>query len=138
MPEVAGHHIFYDGTCPLCRASKSWLQGIDGAAARFTFVDSRDPVAMARFPGVGRAETEGQLFVVTPDGRSAGGYDGLLLLLPPGHPLGPSLSVPRVRSLGRRVYGWVARNRHRLFGADPGCGRGTGGGGSAGGGVCRA
>lgn len=121
------YHIFYDGTCVLCQNSKRWLEARD-AQSRFTFVDSRDPAAMARFPAITPQETEGQMVVLTPAGQVAGGFDAILLLLlaiPRWRRVAPLLRTRPGRWLGKRVYRWIARNRYRLFGKIPACDAGV-------------
>jgi predicted DCC family thiol-disulfide oxidoreductase YuxK len=117
--------IFYDGTCALCQSTRRYLESLE-TKAMLRFVDSRDPKAMAEFPRVGSAETEGQMFVVAPGGKSAGGYDGLMLLLPALRKYAWMATVLRHRPftwLGRVLYRFIARHRHRLFGttAAPAC-----------------
>jgi predicted DCC family thiol-disulfide oxidoreductase YuxK len=117
--------IFYDGTCALCRSTRRYLESLEATAA-LRFVDSRDPETMGEFPRVGPAETGGQMFVVAPDGKSAGGYDGLVLLLPALRKYAWVAPVLRRRPftwVGRVLYRFIARHRHRLFGraAAPAC-----------------
>jgi predicted DCC family thiol-disulfide oxidoreductase YuxK len=112
------YHIFYDGTCVLCRKSKAWLERQD-AAGRFVFVDSRDDSEMARWPGVTREEAEGRMVVVGPDGQKRGGYDGILMLmreLKGWRVVRPVLALWGVRQAGRWAYRVIARNRYRWFG----------------------
>ena len=114
----AAHHIFYDGTCELCRRSRAWLERRDARGA-FAFIDSRDPVAMARWPEVSAVETVGRMVVRSPDGKQQGGYDGVVALLraiPRWRVVAPLLAAWGVRSVGRLVYRAVARNRYRLMG----------------------
>jgi predicted DCC family thiol-disulfide oxidoreductase YuxK len=61
-------------------------------------------------------------FLVTADGRIAGGLDAFLALLPGlrgGRWLAALFAVPFVKPLGDRLYQLVARHRYRLFGEVP-------------------
>ena len=114
----AAHHIFYDGTCELCRRSRAWLERRDARGA-FAFVDSRDAGATARWPGISAEETEGRIVVLAPDGTRQGGYDGVVTLLraiPRWRVVAPLLGAWGVRLVGRVVYRAVARNRYRIMG----------------------
>jgi predicted DCC family thiol-disulfide oxidoreductase YuxK len=110
--------VFYDGTCVLCQRSKRWLESRD-RARRLRFIDSRDPAAMAAYPSVTPAETEGQILVLTPVGTRALAYDGIITLLqalPGWQYLYPFATLPPMRWLGKHAYRFIARNRYRLFG----------------------
>jgi predicted DCC family thiol-disulfide oxidoreductase YuxK len=116
--DAAAYHIFYDGTCVLCRRSKAWLERRD-VNRRFAFVDSRDADEMGKWPAVGGEETTGRMVVVGPRGEKRGGYDGVVMLmgaLPRWTWFAPVMGACGVRSVGRWVYRRVARNRYRLFG----------------------
>lgn len=114
----ATYHIFYDGTCVLCLRSKAWLERRH-ITGKFVFVDSRDPSEMAKWPAVTMDEAEGRMVVLGPAGQKQGGYDGILLLMSAMHGwrwARPLLAAPGIRSLGRCVYRYIARNRYRWFG----------------------
>lgn len=120
------YHIFYDGQCELCQRTRRLLQRLP-ASAPLVFVDTHDARAMEPFAAMRGKDVAGQVWVRSPDGRLAGGYDGLMLLaeaLDFIRFLLPPLRWAPVRRVGRRVYGWVARHRYRLFGATS-CTRGT-------------
>jgi len=111
--------VFYDADCRICARSRRAIERLRPSSA-LNFVNVQDPAAMAPFPMVDRAAGLGQMFVLDPAGRLAGGYDGFLALLPalpPLRPLRHLLQLSPVRAVGRRVYRWVARNRYRLGGS---------------------
>lgn len=115
----ARYHVFYDARCRLCARSRRSLERLR-PSAELVFVDVRDARAMASFPMVDRAAGLGQMFVLDPSGRLAGGYDGFLSLVPTIpllRPLRRVLAWRPVRYLGHRTYRWIARNRYRLGGA---------------------
>jgi predicted DCC family thiol-disulfide oxidoreductase YuxK len=61
-------------------------------------------------------------FLVTADGRIAGGLDAFLALLPGlrgGRLLAALFALPFVKPLGDWVYRLVARHRYKLFGEVP-------------------
>ena len=112
------YHVFYDAQCRLCARSRRTIERLK-PSADVVFVDVQDPAAMAAFPTVDRQAGLGQMFVMDPAGRLAGGYDAFLSLLPTLRllrPVRPLLRFAPVRAVGRRVYRWVARNRYRLGG----------------------
>jgi predicted DCC family thiol-disulfide oxidoreductase YuxK len=112
------YYVFYDGACQLCTGGKATLQQLD-PSADLVFVNIQDRAALARFPMVDPRAAQGQMFVLGPDGRLAGGFDAVLALLPTVPSLGalaPLLAWGPLRRLGWAVYRWVARNRYRLGG----------------------
>ena len=74
---------------------------------------------MSHYPELTGADTQRQMWVLDPGGKLEGGYDGLALLAPALPLLRPMSSILHrrpVRNVGRRIYGWVARNRYRIAG----------------------
>ena len=108
---AARFDIAIDGTCGFCQRSAGWLKALDWlGAVKITPVFEQDMPEMR----VTRVR----------DGRTLGGFDGFRMmawsvpLLAPGWPL---LWIPGVAPIGRRVYRWVARNRHKMPGASDAC-----------------
>lgn len=127
MPAPADRYVvFYDGRCQFCTDGMRTLRQME-SSADLTFVDVRNPTALADYPQVDPAAALGQMHVLDPAGRLAGGFDAILALMPalPSirafHPL---LRGPLMRRLGSKVYRWVARNRYRLAGTT-GCAGGA-------------
>jgi len=71
----------------------------------------------SRFPALRAADLDAAMFVLEEGGRVFRGFFGFRRLawsLPPAWPLLPLLYAPGARTLGPRVYAWVARNRRCL------------------------
>lgn len=112
------YYIFYDGRCRLCTRSKEIIERME-SDAELRFIDVQKPASLAQFSMIDRQATQGQMFVLDPKGRRAGGYDALVLLAPAFpmfRPISPLLRLRPIRALGRKVYHWIARNRYRLAG----------------------
>jgi predicted DCC family thiol-disulfide oxidoreductase YuxK len=91
-------------------------------SADLVFVDANDVRATAPYPQLAGQNLTGQMHVIGPDGNLTGGYDALAALapaLPALRPFARLLQSSAVRTVGRRAYRWVARNRYRLGGAAP-------------------
>ena len=113
--------IFYDGRCRFCTNSKQTVERLP-SRAELQFVDIQDARLMSRFPMVDPRAAQGQMFVLSPDGSLAGGFDAIVSLLPALsglRPLRPLLGSEPIRRIGHRLYQWVARNRYRLGGMTP-------------------
>jgi predicted DCC family thiol-disulfide oxidoreductase YuxK len=110
--------IFYDGRCRFCTNSRRTVGRLP-ARAELQFVDINDARLMSRYPTIDPHAAQGQMFVLSPDGSLAGGFDAIVALLPALSGLRrirPLLSPEPVRRVGRTLYRWVARNRYRLGG----------------------
>jgi predicted DCC family thiol-disulfide oxidoreductase YuxK len=119
VSDLPRYTVFYDANCRLCARSRRTLERLH-PRAELTFIDVRDEAAMRRHPQVDRQAALGQMFVMAPSGRLAGGYDAFLSLAPTVpllRPLRRLLAWGPVRGVGRTVYRWVARHRYRLGGA---------------------
>ena len=119
MSALPRYTVFYDANCRLCARSRRTLERMR-PRADLVFVDVRDDRSMGAFPMVDRSAALGQMFVLDPSGRLAGGYDGFVSLAPTVPWLRPLERVLRwrsVRTIGWSVYRWVARNRYRLGGS---------------------
>ena len=108
---AARFEIAIDGTCGFCKRSAGWLKKLDWlGSVKIT------PVFEENMPEMRVTRLR--------DGRMLGGFDGFRMmawsvpLFAPGWPL---LWVPGVAPIGRRVYRWIARNRHKMPGATDAC-----------------
>lgn len=108
-----GGWVLYDGDCSLCT----------GWASRFGRVLRRAGFTLATLQsGAGRldvcpASEPTEMLVLTPDGRTFGGADGLVQIARRvwwAWPLFALAQIPGVLSLLRAVYRWLAANRHCL------------------------
>jgi predicted DCC family thiol-disulfide oxidoreductase YuxK len=122
-PAAAPYLVFYDTFCPICRRSRFFLEQFD-LAERLSFRDIHDREQMSReAPGVSYRRALSEMIVRTPSGAIYGGFDAFRAtarVLPGLWPLLPLLYVPGVRWVGRKLYGWIARNRYRLTKCDTG------------------
>lgn len=110
--------IFYDANCRLCARSRRTLERLR-PRAELVFVNVQDDRSMGAYPMVDRRASLGQMYVLEPAGRLAGGYDAFLSLVPSIpllRPLRRVLAWRPVRAIGWSAYRWVARHRYRLGG----------------------
>jgi predicted DCC family thiol-disulfide oxidoreductase YuxK len=113
--------VWYDGQCPVCRASRDWCAARD-PEGRLEFRDVR-AVAEAELP-VSRADAEASMWVRDADGSLAAGFAGwrrILAELPRWRWLARVSGAAPLRWLGPPAYRLVARARRLL----PGYGRET-------------
>ena len=111
--------VFYDGKCPVCRASRSWARRRDGDH-RLQWFDATDPACADRLPA-SAAELARAVWVRRSDGTLASGYWAWLAVLaelPSWRPVARLLALPPLAWVGPPVYRLVAALRHRL-GAAP-------------------
>jgi predicted DCC family thiol-disulfide oxidoreductase YuxK len=111
MNPVPRYEIEIDGDCGFCRRSAGWLKKIDlGDAVAIKPVFEKDMPEMR----VRRLR----------DGTVRGGFDGFRMITPGVAllvPLFPVLWIPGAAPIGRAIYRWVARNRHKMPGASDAC-----------------
>src|SRR3954471_16520391 len=113
--------LVYDGDCGICNQSADWARAHLPADAEIVPWQSIDDLAAL---GLTVEDVETAAYWVDDDGtlhrgeaaasavlRRAGGGWGVA---------GAALDAPLVRPLARRVYYWVATNRHR-FSRDSAC-----------------
>jgi predicted DCC family thiol-disulfide oxidoreductase YuxK len=110
--------VLYDGACPLCRKSVRLLRRLDWLGA-LTFADVRDVEQVPDLPAAIPAHRLLQeMHLLTPDGdRVYHGFTAFRWMawrLPLLWALAPFLYLPGMRTLGQRLYLWIARNRFRL------------------------
>lgn len=109
--------FLYDGDCGFCARSVAWLSGRTDGSVTFTPWQRADIDAL----GVSAADLEKQAVLVTTDGRRFDGHlaFGESLRRSPQRDtnlLGRLILEQPTREVSRWVYGWVAKNRHRLGG----------------------
>jgi predicted DCC family thiol-disulfide oxidoreductase YuxK len=113
--------VLYDGACALCTRQAGNLARLARGRVRAEALQT----ALPRFPGLSEAEALREIKLVAADGRVYGGADALVRLVNLGRPLLGKLLypyyLPGVRQLADAAYGWVARNRYRLFGRADAC-----------------
>ena len=108
--------VVYDAQCAFCAKTLRALRRL-GVLHDCLVLDGNDPArAIAAYPQLAGADFETAMFAVVGGGVYRG-YDAVEVLLrrtKPTAPLVMLLRVPPVASVGRRVYGYVARNRRRF------------------------
>jgi predicted DCC family thiol-disulfide oxidoreductase YuxK len=108
--------VWYDGQCPLCRASRDWCATRD-PEGRLEFRDFR-AAAELELP-VSRAAAEASMWVRGADGALSGGFAGwrrILAELPGWRWLALVSGAPPLRWLGPPAYRLVAHARALLPG----------------------
>lgn len=111
--------IFYDAKCNLCQAAHTALSGSDGL---FDFVNIHEPCLVARHPQLKGLPINCEMHAIDPDGNLTAGYDALTEIakrLPSFRPFIPLLEHRAVRSVGWKLYRFIARNRYTIFGGEP-------------------
>ncbi len=108
-------HVYYDGSCAMCRRYRSWVESRD-EEDRIRFVNSRiindDALPESRHLLLSR-------IVVEKDGFLSTGYDALcdiLTELPRWHSVAPILKLQPFAMAGRILYRFIAANRFRFGG----------------------
>src|SRR5438309_9609410 len=114
--------LIYDGQCRLCVTAKEGLERLGPAPQQsgIRFVPYQSEEAASRLGAEYKPGRPDVAFLVEPDGTSSRGLDAFLPLvpgLPGGRVLRASLSVPRLRPLGYRTHGPLARCRSRWSGS---------------------
>lgn len=106
--------LIYDGGCGFCRRSLGWARALGG---RFEAVpaDRVGPAAV----GLTAEQLADAAWWVEADGTTYGGHLAIARVLRtsswwPVRLLGRLVGSPAVDPLARRVYAWVAANRHRF------------------------
>lgn len=115
--------LLFDGGCGFCRRSLAVLRRFD-PYGRIETIDANDSAAVrARFPSLPDLDLDRAMFAIDARGRIFRGFDAFRAALwscPLLAPLAWTWYVPGVRSIGSRLYDWIARHR-RDFGCGPSC-----------------
>ena len=105
--------LIYDGECGFCRQAVALVSKWD-RERRLTLIPFQDQARVATFriplPALAAA-----MHLVLPDGRVLAGADAapdVLRLLPGKRWLARAFTIPGVLPMARRVYAWIARQRH--------------------------
>ncbi|HMT91234.1 MAG TPA: DCC1-like thiol-disulfide oxidoreductase family protein, partial [Dermatophilaceae bacterium] len=112
-PHLVGM-LLYDGDCGFCEAS---LKRLRSAVPRLGPAMPASEVDVERWNLTAR-DIEQRIYWIEPGGRAVGGAAAFGVALRQaggvGALVGGFLALPGVRSLAEKVYGGVARHRHRL------------------------
>jgi predicted DCC family thiol-disulfide oxidoreductase YuxK len=109
--------LIYDAECPMCRASAMWLMRLALSRGALEILPCRSTVRVARFPQITEDACLTAMQLVLPGGRVLAGADAVPELLRRIRGLAWLVAVfalPGMRSLARRIYAWIARNRMRI------------------------
>jgi predicted DCC family thiol-disulfide oxidoreductase YuxK len=104
--------VWYDGSCPICRRSRTWSEAQD-RDGRLVFRDFRS-TDDERLP-TSRAHHESTMLVSTPSGAIVEGYSAwrrILAVLPGWSWLARLTGIPPLSWLGPLGYRLVARMRN--------------------------
>jgi glyoxylase-like metal-dependent hydrolase (beta-lactamase superfamily II)/predicted DCC family thiol-disulfide oxidoreductase YuxK len=115
-PPLAAYRVLYDGQCEICQACVAWLKILDRENKTFALPISREGLATVDSQ-LKLDECLRQLHVITPEGEILVGWDAvarLARLFPATWLIGVLGQRFPFRSLGRLVYGFVAKNRYSL------------------------
>jgi predicted DCC family thiol-disulfide oxidoreductase YuxK len=116
-----GVEVFYDGRCPVCRASRAWAERRDGER-RLDWLDATDSGCADLLPA-SAAELAQAVWVRRSDGSLASGYRAWLAVLaelPRWRFLARVLALAPFLWLGPPIYRLVAAHRHNLGGGTRG------------------
>lgn len=114
---TARQKVLYDNHCRLCLESVRWMKRLD-TRRRFELV----PIDKAGHLCRGDACLD-EIRLVRADGSTLHGFHAVAAIasqLPRVAWLGSIASLPVFRTLGQRLYLWIARNRYRLSRSDSG------------------
>jgi predicted DCC family thiol-disulfide oxidoreductase YuxK len=98
--------VFFDGSCPLCRAEIGVYRDCPGAE-RVAFVDVAAAGAGDVAAGLSQQAAMARFHVLMPDGRlasGAAGFAALWMALPGWRWLGRIVSLPVIRSVAEAAY----------------------------------
>src|SRR5262249_40310069 len=118
--------VLYDGFCPLCRRTVRLLDCLD-IFQRLQFLDFRlldlNEYNRGQALNLEAGKLEKEMYVIS-RGQAYHGFYGYLVIalaLPVFWLFAPWLFMPLVSSLGASIYGFIARNRTKLFRCDSHC-----------------
>jgi len=113
--------VIYDGHCPLCQASVSWLSRRARPGA-LEFLPCQAAERRARYPWLAEQRCIEAIQLVLGD-RALSGADAapeILRRLRRWRWLAAAFRLPGMGWLAPRAYAWIARRRYRLSGLLPG------------------
>jgi len=108
--------VFYDDQCEICQACVAWLKTLDHSG-KTDCIGIRQEALSAHDPRLKLDECLRQLQVITPKGEILVGWDAvarLARLFPATWLIGWLGGSFPLRTMGRSLYGFVARNRYSL------------------------
>jgi protein-S-isoprenylcysteine O-methyltransferase Ste14/predicted DCC family thiol-disulfide oxidoreductase YuxK len=110
--------VLYDGFCKFCTAGAKQLAALARPGA-VELVSFQDPGVLDRFPGISHDACMQQMYLVTADGRTFGGFEAAVRAVATRPVIGwiaYGYYLPGVRLLFDLIYALIAANRYRLMG----------------------
>ncbi|HXI14100.1 MAG TPA: DUF393 domain-containing protein [Thermoanaerobaculia bacterium] len=111
--------VVFDGVCKMCKRLVGVLRRWD-SNGHLELVPFQAPGVQARFPWIPPGSFSEAVQMVGPGGETWQGraaIEQLLNVLPKGRLISWIFRLPYARTIGDKLYRWVAKNRYRL-----GCG----------------
>ncbi len=108
--------VLFDGSCPLCQGAVSRLKVWDREGT-LNYLPSQSPEAESRFPWISMEAVKDSIHLVGPKleiWEGVGAVEELVRILPRWRWAAWMFRLPMARSVARRVYRWIARNRCQL------------------------
>jgi predicted DCC family thiol-disulfide oxidoreductase YuxK len=105
--------VIFDDSCSMCTRSVRVLGALDWLRQ---FRTAGFYSALNAYPELGTADIDEGVRVRFPDGSYTVGIDAvrsMAMRTPLGALVGWLLYIPPLRAIGARVYGYIARRRHR-------------------------
>lgn len=125
MPLFEKLDVIYDGHCAFCRRSVDMVRKWDVAGV-YHFHDAWGPELVdAKFPVLRTVDLSEAMYVVTARGQVYQGFFAFRRMMW-SSPLTwltlPLFYAPGAKFVGRRLYAWIAKNRHRFGCRSDACG----------------
>jgi predicted DCC family thiol-disulfide oxidoreductase YuxK len=108
--------LIYDGACPICRGTVSWLRENE-VADSFDMVPCQSDERAGRFPGIEPGACMRAMHLVLPDGKVLIGEQALPKIVArlKGYRVAAFLfALPGAGALSRIAYRWFAERRYRI------------------------
>ncbi|SFP53248.1 thiol-disulfide oxidoreductase DCC family protein [Salibacterium halotolerans] len=117
--------VFYDQSCGICRESRRFIEKWDRTGI-ITWFDIQAPSTLEMYPFLEGSNVQEAMHLLEDNTYLYTGFAAvkrIVQLLPAIRIAAPLLNLPGADLAGEKLYALVARNRHRLSGAE--CDSGT-------------
>ena len=117
--------VIYDSDCAFCNHSVSLLRKWDSKRTLY-FVPCKSEERQKEFPEVSLETCMGAMQVILPGKHRESGFDGFISIMVyiGGWKKALALTMyylPGAKFLGRKMYGWIAKNRYKIRCNDDHC-----------------